>query len=315
MQSVLLQSVVVRSKNEWRLGPSAVPRLETGEVAIRVAAVGLCRTDLYVLDGTLDANWPIVPGHEFSGVIESVSSEISDLHPGQRVAVNPVLPCGTCRYCRAANPRDCQQTRFLGVDQDGALQSLAHVPAANVFPIPDHLSFEAAAFAEPVAASLAVTHSGIVPSDIGLIAGENRIASLTQRVLAACGFGETIVCEIDALSELDEGQFDYVIETHATTEVLAALVRVIRPRGRVVLKSRQFRPIELCMKNILPKEPLFQAANYGPFSDAVSLLADGRVDVSDLIGRRYAIEQLADAVAYAQQHEGRKTMVLPNGAA
>lgn len=313
MQSVFVQSIVVQSRGEWRLGPCAMPELGDHDVVLRVGAVGLCRTDLYVLDGTISASRPIVPGHEFSGVVESVGSQVSDVHSGQRVAINPVLPCGRCRYCRTNVAGDCQETQFLGVDRDGALCSLAIVPASNVVPIPDELSFESAAFAEPVAASLAVVHGDISPSDVGLIAGENRIARLTQRVLAARGFHNTSVCPIDALPDVEEGQFDFAIETQATSDVLAHLVRVIRPRGRVLLKSRQFRPVELNLKAILPKEPLFQAVNYGPFDEAVALLSSGEVDVSDLIGSTFPIERFAEAVANAQRDEDRKTMILPNG--
>ena len=96
------------------------PMPAVGEVVIQVAALGLCRTDLRVISGEIVTARPRIPGHEFSGIIHSVASDVSSLQPGDRVVVNPVLPCGECRYCDDQRSDICQQARFLGVDLDGA---------------------------------------------------------------------------------------------------------------------------------------------------------------------------------------------------
>ena len=266
--------------------------LGADEVAIRVRAVGICRTDLYVMDGTIPAQRPVIPGHEFAGVVVETGSHVKRLKRGDRVAVNPIIPCGECGFCRADNRADCQHTSMLGVDRDGACCSVAIVPGRAAFLVPDSLSFEEAAFAEPVAACLAVTRSGIERTQVGLIVGENRIARLTERILLAHGFSDVSICAPEGLADVSDCEFDFAIETHATTEVLSQLIRVIRPRGRIVLKSRQYRPVELTLRDLLPKEPVLQAVNYGRFDEAVALLVDRRVDVSDLIGQRFAFSDL-----------------------
>jgi threonine dehydrogenase-like Zn-dependent dehydrogenase len=315
--SALAQEQVRSGVALWADGNSLTQRaiaprsLRPGEIAIRVGAVGICRTDLYVIDGTIPARFPVIPGHEFSGEIEAVGNQVQGFSTGDRVAVNPVIPCGDCQFCRSGTTTDCQSTSLMGVDLDGACCTMAVIPAAAAFTVPKSIPFEVAAFAEPVAASLAVLKGGIAPSQAGLIAGENRISRLTQRILQAKGFRNVLVCGVDQLADVPDSEFDFVIETHATTDALRQLVRIIRPRGRVILKSRQFRPVELTLKEILPKEPHFQAVNYGRFDDAVAMLADGTLDVTDLIGTRYPLAQFADAIAEAGQDEDRKTFLIP----
>lgn len=283
------------------------------EATIRVAAVGLCRTDLSVMDGTIPVRRPIIPGHEFSGVVDAVGTGVDSLLVGDRVAVNPVIPCGDCSFCCSNQSMDCQATRFLGVDLDGACCSFATVPASSVVSISNDLPFECAAFAEPVAASLAVLKSGIQPQNTGIIAGDNRIARLTLRVLQAHGFQSVEVCDADDLVGLPANRLDFAIETLATPDVLTELVRIIRPRGRIVLKSRQTRAVPLTFSELLPKEPVLHAVNYGDFGEAVSLLASGRVDVSDLIGDRFPLSRIDEAIAAARRDESRKTFLLPAG--
>lgn len=290
------------------------PALRPVEVAVRVQAVGICRTDLYVIDGTIPARHPLIPGHEFSGVVIDTGSQTSRLTPGDRVAVNPIIPCGECRYCGSGHPGSCQHTSMLGVDRDGACCSVAVIPEQAAFLIPESLSFEEAAFAEPMAACLAVTKSGIEPAQSGIIVGENRIARLTEQILRAHGFSNFSICTPEGLADLPDCEFDFAIETLATTEVLTEMIRVIRPGGRIVLKSRQFRPVELTLRDLLPKEPILQAVNYGPFDEAVTILADGRVDVSDLIGRRFPFSQFEEAFQEARSDEDRKTILVPDEA-
>lgn len=210
--------VIDRGRLEVRL--REIGPVQAREVLIRVGAVGLCRTDLAVMSGTIPVASPLVPGHEFGGTIAITGGSVAELQAGDRVTVNPVLYCGACKYCTSGMTQYCRSTRFLGLDIDGACSEFVIVPATAVHAVPQGLPPTVSAFAEPVAASLGVLNSGISPAETGVIVGENRIGRLTERVLRAQGFDRIEVCPAAAADSLADDVFDYAIETEPAPEVL-----------------------------------------------------------------------------------------------
>lgn len=281
------------------------------EVVIGVKSLGLCRTDLRVFNGQLAVPRPLVPGHEFSGVVARVGRNVNSVGVGDRVAVNPVLACRSCEFCNES-PQDCQHTQFLGVDLDGACAEFATVPQSATFRIPDTLGFDTAAFAEPVAASLAVLNADIKPNQQGVLLGSNRIAVLTRRILEAHGFLNVTCCGENDSSRLPANTFDFAIETLATTATVNTLIRSLRPRGTLILKSRQPTPVQLTISDLLPKQLRIECVNYGSFHKAIDLLNSGTVNVQDLVGPSFAIADFQQAFVNAAQDEYVKTFIKPN---
>ncbi|MEL6180979.1 MAG: alcohol dehydrogenase catalytic domain-containing protein, partial [Myxococcota bacterium] len=154
------------------------PLKRPDDVRIRVVIAALCRTDLYAARGLLPTPDPVVLGHEFSGIIDAIGPAVTGLSPGDRVAVHPALPCGQCHPCHSG--QRCPHVRFLGVHRDGAFAEAIVVPRAAVHRLPEPLSFVQGAYAEPVAASLAVLGKGPHPDERWIIYGTGRIAHLTQ---------------------------------------------------------------------------------------------------------------------------------------
>src|SRR5581483_4568239 len=130
----------------------------------------------------------LVLGHEFAGFVEDAGDESEWLSPGDRITVNPLVTCSHCQFCLAGNESSCQNTQFIGIDRDGCFAEFVRVPVSNVFKLPDNVSFLAAAYAEPVAAGLAVLKTAIEPSGRGLIYGQNRFAQLMLKILRIYGF-------------------------------------------------------------------------------------------------------------------------------
>jgi threonine dehydrogenase-like Zn-dependent dehydrogenase len=282
------------------------------DVVVRVRSAGLCRTDVFVADGVIRTRDPLVLGHEFSGVVEAVGSGVSRAKAGDRVAVFPVIACGACRECRSGRADLCQRTSMLGLESDGAFAELVKIPERAVYPIPDALPFRHGAYAEPVAASLAVLKSGIRPEEKGLVYGENRIAELTRRILEAYGFADVELMQPagDAVRERADA-FDFVIETLATTETLADILTMTRPGGRIVLKSRRYQPVSLSVAACVRKEVTFSAVNYGDFGEAVRLLAERRLAVEDLFGENYPMESFARMLDAGRSGESLKLFLEP----
>lgn len=285
------------------------PVVHHGHVTVRVHSIGLCRTDLSVIDGSLKVSYPLVPGHEFSGTICQIGEGVSGLHKDQIVAVNPLLPCHRCSVCEQQRFHKCPHLRMMGVDVDGACCEETELPADRVFPVPLDLSFAEAAMAEPVAAVLAVADVPLISTDVGIILGDNRIAVLTQRVLQSV---KSLSPEILSPSEanfLPDNSMDYVIESQLTGSVLQSAIRILRPGGTLIVKSRQQGQVSLDTLAALRKEILIRFAHYGSFQQAVDLLARRAVVVDDLIGRQFLLNEFSEAIAWARRSETRKTFL------
>ncbi len=282
----------------------AVPAVGPGEALLRVAVAGLCRTDVHVARGRLAAADPVVLGHEFAGTIAAVGPGVAGLHVGGRVAVLPVLPCRRCAICES-DEINCPDRRMLGVDRDGAFAGFVAVPTALVYPIPEHVSFLQAACAEPIAAALGVLQAGIRPDQRGLVLGHNRFSVLIERVLRAHGFRDL------AVGDPSPGAYEFVIETGLGPDTLAVMLAAVRPRGTLVLRSRQPGPAALDVLTAVARQVTIRAVNYGSFRRALGLLVERALDLDDLLGPVFALEEHAEVFARAEAGESVKLFFDP----
>jgi 2-desacetyl-2-hydroxyethyl bacteriochlorophyllide A dehydrogenase len=124
------------------------------DVVVRVAACGLCGTDLHILQGEFAPTLPIVPGHEFAGEIVAAGSAVRGLAAGDRVAVDPSLYCHECHYCRIGRSNLCEHWAAIGVTVPGGAAEYAVAPAANCVRLPDHVRTEDAALIEPLSCAV-----------------------------------------------------------------------------------------------------------------------------------------------------------------
>ncbi|HET7462076.1 MAG TPA: alcohol dehydrogenase catalytic domain-containing protein [Longimicrobium sp.] len=284
-----------------------------GEVIVEVALAGLCRTDVYVARGQIPSADPLVLGHEFAGVVHGVGPGVDGFREGDRVGVMPIIPCGACEWCRGGRALWCQRTQMLGVHRDGAFARRVAVPARCVYPIPDRMDWRLAAYLEPVAASMAVLDAPIHPGQRGLIFGDNRISLLTGRVLAAAGFGVVPICDVEHGGELEGDAYDFVIETFATDETMAHIVRALRPGGTLVLKSRAWKKVGFDLWAVLRKELTLKATQYRDLAEAIELAASGRLEVEDLLGDSHPLASFEAVFDSAGLGGPTKQFFAPSG--
>ena len=283
-------------EKEFRIDDIPIPVPGPGEVLIKVAYSGICRTDLYVIERSFKASLPLIPGHEFSGTVAADSSHFVE---GTRVAVNPILPCRVCSSCESGIYARCLYPQMLGVDRFGCFCEFISVPETAVYPISENIDLKDAAYAEPVAACLAVLNAGIMPSQTGCIAGNNRISKLTGKLLELRGFKS-----VDMTLEC-ENEYDFVIETHASEEVLKKAVRALKPGGTLVIKSRSHNPVPVNFNQLIKKEISLKAVNYADFSSSIKALEEG-LELNDLIGEEFSLDNYKDAFRTALKSESRK---------
>jgi L-iditol 2-dehydrogenase len=295
---------LIKHAGELSVRAVAEPSLEADDqVVVQVQLAGLCRTDMYVAEGRICAPDPLILGHEFSGTVVSAGDAVEDLRVGQRVTVNPLFSCRICSRCMSGSSHTCQDTAFLGIDHNGCFAEQVAVPRHSVYPIPSGLSFFQAAYAEPVAASLAVLKTGIQPSDKGLMIGNNRFSQLLLKILAIYGFNNVTVCGANDVVGED---YDFVVETALTANTLNDMVRAVRPGGKIILKSRHFDPVCFGLYEAIRKEPVIHIVNYGSFDEALELLSSGKLNVDDLVDGTYKLEDYARVFERSRQSESLK---------
>jgi D-arabinose 1-dehydrogenase-like Zn-dependent alcohol dehydrogenase len=302
---------LVRHRDTVALRNVPVPDPGADEVRVRVALAGLCRTDIQVATGELSVAEGLVLGHEFAGTVDAVGLAVRHLHVGERVAIQPVLGCLACPIC-SDDEINCPERRMLGVDRDGAFAECVVVPSRYVYPLPHAVSLHAAAYAEPIAAALGVLGAGLPPREPGLILGRNRFSTLLERLLRAEGFTSIAVYDPSA-GDPDPcaDAFAFVIETELKQETLSMMLRCVRPRGTVVLKSRQPARVDLDVRAALRKQVTIRAVNYGSFRRGLVLLAEGALDLAGLTGPAYPLEAFREVFALAGQSETVKLFFRP----
>jgi D-arabinose 1-dehydrogenase-like Zn-dependent alcohol dehydrogenase len=287
-----------------------VPEPRPGEVLIRVEVAGVCRTDVFVAQGKLSSADPVILGHEFAGVVAAGLRGDQGFAVGDRVVVMPAVPCGTCIRCTGGMPECCPHHQFLGVGRHGAFAEYIVVPAQVVHHLPETLSFLEGAYTEPVCASLAVLKAQIRPGDRGLVFGDNRIAELTRRVLRVAGFPAIEKGRTDPSAPLETDAYDFVIETQPIEPAFDDIIRILRPGGRIILKSRPPAPVAIDLAAAVRKEVTFEAVSYATFAESLDFLT--RHDVADLFGEVHPLEDFATVLATDDVGEDLKRFLAPD---
>ncbi len=242
------------------------------DVLIQVVMAGLCRTDIYAAQGLIKVKESVILGHEFSGIVVEIGQKVPHIKVGDTVSVMPIF--GT----------EVNQ-KMLGVDLDGAFAEYILVPANYVYLIPQNLSFQEAAYVEPIAASLAVTKAPIHQNQRGLIYGKNRIATLTKRILNLKGFNNIEIYEPKPPNYLSANTYDFIVETIVTNESFQEIVNALKYQGILLLKSRAFASVFLPIRTIVQKEIKIYGVYYGDFQEAIDLLSLEKLEVKDLFAQ------------------------------
>ena len=149
-----MKAAVITTPGEISVESVPDPTPGPNDVVVRVAAVGICGTDLHIMDGEFAPAYPVVPGHEFAGEVVATGSAVAGVAVGDRVAVDPSLYCGACHYCRRGRGNLCENWAAIGVTAPGGAAEYALAPAANCFRLPDGVDPADAALIEPLSCAV-----------------------------------------------------------------------------------------------------------------------------------------------------------------
>lgn len=295
------------------------PTPAPGEALVRVLRAGICNTDLELLRGYYP--YQGVPGHEFVGVVEAGPAELVQ----RRVVGEINAACGTCACCQRGMPTHCLNRTVLGIVQrNGAFAEYLCLPVANLHPVPDSVSTDAATFAEPLAAALEIQQQvAIAAGDRVLVVGDGKLGQLIAQTLALTGCQLLVVGRHEEkLRNLRERgiqtgfseavalrSFDIAVECTGNAAGFELARTALRPRGTLVLKSTYAGRLSLDASALVVDEITLIGSRCGPFLPALELLATGQVNVEPLIQACYPLQDGLLAFQRAQQRGTLKVLL------
>ena len=277
------------------------------EVLVRVVVSGICNTDLEIARGYAGFNGTI--GHEFVGVVEET---------GQRVVGEINAGCGNCELCRAGDPRHCPNRTVLGiVGRDGAHAEFLQLPAINLLPVPDNIPDEHAAFAEPLAAACGILERvPITRDDSVAVIGDGKLGLLCAQVVTLTGAGTVLIGKHDEKLRIAARrgietstpteaakrvrQFDVVVEASGAESGFNLALDLLRPRGKLVLKSTFHGTTEVNAARVVVDEISIVGSRCGRFAPALDLLKRSAIDVDSLISEEYPLSKGVHAMKRAR---------------
>lgn len=301
--------------------PPPVPQAD--EALIRVTLAGICATDLEIVKGYVP-DFSGVLGHEFVGV---VAQSPDPAWLGRRVVGSINIGCQTCDVCRKHGPEHCPERRVLGIhNRDGVFAECVAVPLRNLHAVPDAIPDERAIFTEPLAAALRIREQvAIRPSDKIAVVGPGRMGLLVAQVLAVAGEDVTLLgrrreslalpaswgLRTGLVAEYAENSFDFVVEVTGNDAGLAEALRLVRPLGRLVLKSTFAGDSQVDLTKIVVGEITVTGSRCGPFAPALRLLAENTLHTEPLITAEYPLADAVVALKRAAQPGALKVFLRP----
>jgi len=323
-----MKALVLHGIGDLRYEQVPVPKIAPGEVLVRVVAAGICGSDLPRVFEHGAYHYPLIPGHEFSGVVVKCGHGV-EFPIGMSVVVKPLIPCGRCDFCRIGAFAQCVAYDYLGSRRDGGFAEYVAVPAENLVPLPAGLSLCEAALTEPVAVALHALQQGDVhPGDSVAILGCGPIGMILAQWARIRGAGRIMLIDVDSprlamaqklwlgdtcdarqqdpvdwVMGLTGGRgADLVIEAAGVPRTVAQSILMARPLGRVVVLGNPSGEVSLSrttMSQILRKELTIKGSWNSRFVSlpvdewqvAVSCLATRRVTVRELVSHRIPLAQ------------------------
>ncbi|HJR81949.1 MAG TPA: zinc-dependent alcohol dehydrogenase family protein [Anaerolineales bacterium] len=332
----MMKSVVIERPNEISILERDIPEPGPGQLMIQVMASGICGTDLHIYRGEYMGKYPVIPGHEFSGVVAATGSGVTRFRVGDRVAVEPNIACDNCLNCLNNRQNFCLNWQAIGVTLPGGMEEHVIVPERAAFPIGE-LSFEVGAFMEPLSC---VVH-GVQRANIGLadhvaIFGAGPIGNLMIQMARIQGAARITVLEINpgradlarqlgadqvvnSFDELQPDTYDIVIDATGAIPVMNRTIDFVRKGGTVLLfgvppsgRNLELEGFKIFQKGLTVLSSFTSVRNS---FQAVDLLRSGQVRVDSLISHRLPLEEMPHALELIESRDPavKKVIVQPNG--
>jgi D-arabinitol dehydrogenase (NADP+) len=330
-----LKALQITKPHELKMVTLERPEPGAGEVLIKVMASGICGTDIHILEGEYMGAYPVIPGHEFAGVVEKVGQAVSRIKVGDKVAVEPNIACDNCSYCLNNQQNFCENWQAVGVTLPGGMAEYVIAPEKAVFNIGE-LEFEEGAFVEPLSCVLhGVQKTCIRLADRVVILGAGPIGILLLQAVKVQGAQSVTVVELDqaraeaaqaagadqiyrSLDGLPKDAFEVVIDATGVIPVMKRTPEFTRKGGKILLfgvppkTNVEFDAFTLFLKGLTILTSYTSVRNS---LQAIDLLKNKRINVKPLISHRLPLAEFEHGVNLIKnkQEHVKKVLITPNG--
>ncbi len=323
------------------------PKVGSGEVLVCIKAAGICGTDIHIEEGRFPCVPPVILGHEFSGEIIEVASDVSDYKAGDRIVAEPHKGgCGKCRYCLSDQVEVCTKKRAIGYKIDGCFAPYLTLPASSLHPLPDNVSFEQGAVTEPLAVvcKAVLGRTRIEPEDFVVVLGCGPIGLLAAAAAKAAGARSVMITgtsrdETLRLPAAREMQLDFavniekddpvkqvmditdgigadvVVEASGAAPAIRQAFELVRTDGRIcglglTGKDDVGIPWDMTIRKAIHLTCSF-SSNRASWKCALSLMSEGKVNIDPVITGQFPLDQWAKAFALVRNLEAIKVLLIP----
>jgi 2-desacetyl-2-hydroxyethyl bacteriochlorophyllide A dehydrogenase len=329
------------------VGEAPVPVARPGEALVKVAQSGMCGTELLVYDDVYRGRkrpmpFPLIVGHEASGVLVELGPGTTGPEPGTRVAMEGVSGCGGCFHCMRGNYNLCQDWHHIGLTRAGALAEFVTVPVSSLLPLPDDVSFESAAFLEPFATAVhTLERLRPAPGQPAAVIGPGPLGLLHVQVLRAAGlspivvFGKrgdekrlalarTVGADAAVVADRKEAQeyaarltdgvgIGVVVEAGGTAEAVQTALDIVSSAGALatlgLARATEIDALTVMRKNLLWIGVVASVRRH--YAEAIRLIRSGKVQLERLITHRLPLTEAVSALPAMRNAEAVKIMFTP----
>ncbi len=340
-----MKALTLTATNEFTYADTPDPEIGPNDVLIGVKACGICGSDIHGMDGSSGRRIPpIIMGHEASGEIVKVGENVKDWKVGGRAAFDSMIFCGECAACQAGQTNLCPERRVIGVScedyrRHGAFAEFVRIPQHILVPMPEGLSFEEAAFGEPVGVALhAVGLVSPVPGDTAVVIGAGLIGLLVVQALKRAGCGRVLAVDLDdsrlnlakelgaddVVNSAADGALeqiraqaggdgaDVAMEVVGIGPTITLAVKSVRKGGKVGAVGNLKATVDFPLQDVVTREiTVFgSCASAGEYGEALQAVANGEIRVKPLISAVAPIGEGGDWFKKLYNREGDLLKVI-----
>lgn len=314
-----MKALVLKAYNEFSYEEIPVPEIADDEVLVKIKAVAICGSDVHGYDGKSGRRIPpVVMGHEASGEIVKIGPNVSHYKVGDRVTFDSTVYCGECEYCRKGMVNLCINRTILGVSCNeyrryGCMAEYCNIPERILYKLPDEVSYETAALVEPL--SIGFHAAAITPTEIGdtaLVIGAGTIGQMVIKVLKNSNVGRIIVSDpdefkqqealksganfvlgkgadvVEEVKKLTGGKgADVAFEAVGLDVTVNTAIQAVKKGGAVTLIGNVTPKVQIPLQDIITRQITLRgsAASSGEYPRCLEAIADGRIDLSNIISK------------------------------
>ena len=327
-----MNAVVVERPNEVAYRELEAPTIGPDEVLVRSVAAGVCRTDIEMITGVFtDPRWvrfPLIPGHEWAGIVAELGRGVDFLQAGDRVVCEGMIPCNACWRCKRGETQWCERIEALGFTRPGGYAELVAVPARVVHRLPEHVSFAAGVLVEPASVVLhGLEKARPEPGEAVGVIGVGTLGALAIALLRLYAPGRMVAYgireeELELAHRLGasetvlvadrvraDPELDLVVETAGAPEAVSLATQLCRPAGRVVLLgiAGEGRTVSLPADLLVSKDiALIGSIAYSAaaWSRVVGLVSNRVLELDPIVTHRFPASEFRQAMRLMDHRRG-----------